>query len=36
MKIDWNSYIFDFGGTEDEDMAAQKNASRRVFISYPS
>ena len=31
MMIDGNSYNFDFGGTEDGDMAAQKDTSMRVF-----
>ena len=31
MMIDGKSYDFDFGGTEDGDMAAQKDASTRVF-----
>lgn len=31
MEIDGKSYDFDFGGTEDGDMAAQKDAVERVF-----
>ncbi|MEM7372455.1 MAG: acyl-CoA thioester hydrolase/BAAT C-terminal domain-containing protein [Bacteroidota bacterium] len=31
MMIDGNSYDFNFGGTEEGDMAAQKDASRRIF-----